>query len=86
MVKYKLATPVTVNEKVYEDLEFPRPKGKHLKNIPANPKLGDVMEVANRVCNVPPKVFDEMDSYDYAQVGEIIEGFLSKAPKTSKKS
>jgi len=86
MVKYKLATPVEFDGKVYEELEFPRPKGKHLKSIPGDPCLGDVMKVAMKICNVPNKVFEEMDGYDYSQVGDILNDFLSVCPKTSRKS
>jgi len=86
MVKYKLATPIEFDGKTYETLEIPRPKGKHLKTIPANPNLGEVMAVAVKICNVPSKVFDEMDAYDYSEIGGILTDFLSNSPKTSKKS
>lgn len=86
MLKYKLAVPVEFDGKTYDEIPLARPKGKHLKKIPANPNFEDIMQVACKVSGVPNKIFEEMDGFDYVKIGEQMNDFLANGPKTSGKS
>ncbi len=73
----KLKYPVTVDGVEYDQLEMRRCKVRD-RRLAA--KKGDAAEqettlIAN-LCNVPPNVIDELDSTDYAQLSEVLRGFL----------
>ena len=82
MKRYKLHFPVEYDGQAISELELKRPKGKHLKNLPDQPKLSDMIVLAAKVSGLPLKVFDEMDGYDLGEVQEILGGFLTRGRAT----
>ena len=84
MVKYKLATPVEFDGETVTEIELPRPKGRHLKELGEDQSIGAIILVARKVTGRPLKFFDELDGYDYFKIGEIYNNFLEIGPRTGK--
>jgi len=76
VVVYKLKFPVEYDGEKVIEIEFARPKGKHIKKMGADTNLASLIGVACMVTKYTPRFFDELDSIDYVGVGEIIGGFL----------
>ena len=66
------------------EVEFFRPKGKHLKRMPAEPAMKDLMILASKVSvkAYPPAFFDELDSVDVVAIVEVMGDFLSSGQGT----
>lgn len=76
--KYKLKHPLEWGKETVMEIEFSRPKGKHLKHIGSNPTIDDAMKIAVKVAvgDFTPAFFDELDAEDYLGVSDIVQGFL----------
>ncbi len=73
----KLAYPIEWDGKTLDEIVLQRPKGKHLKKMPGEPGIKDLLALASRVSGLPPMVFDELDGLDVTAVCEAIGDFLS---------
>lgn len=73
----KLAYPVEFDQKVFDEITLQRPKGKHLKKMPSEPSMKDLLALASRVSGVPPLVFEELDGVDVTNICEAIGDFLT---------
>ncbi len=82
MVKLKLRYPVEFNGETISEIELKRPKGKHLKVLPANPTTKDLLVLAAKLSGYPTQVFDEMDAVDVIAVSEAIANFLERGQET----
>ena len=78
---FKLVTPVTWDGEEVSELEFVRPKGKHLKRMPAEASIKDLMQLAAKVTvspkNISPAFFDEVDGADVVNIAEVMGDFLT---------
>ena len=66
------------------ELEFKRPKGKHLKGLTSELGLAEIFKIASKITGFTPAFFDEMDGADCLRVSELIGTFLEAGPKTTK--
>lgn len=72
-----LKFPVTVDGQAYSELHMRRCKVKdrRLAAQKKTPEEQEITLIAN-LCEVPPKVLDELDAADYAKLQEVLTGFL----------
>ena len=80
-----LSEPIDWGEDTYEEIEIPRLKGKHLKTLPANPTMKDLVAIAQKACGLPNRIFDELDGADYIAVGEAVGDFLDNGQESGRK-
>lgn len=90
LATYKLEYPVEIEEadkniKRYEEVKvLRRIKGKDMRSeafqriMAGEILVDDMFEIANRLCDVPSHVFDEMVANDIEGLFEALEPFLSK--------
>lgn len=81
---YKLQEPVEFGKRTVAEITLKRPKGKHLKDLGKDAKLGDIMSIAPKISGEPQEIFDEMDGADYLAVSEVIGDFLDNGQETGK--
>lgn len=83
----KLQSGGKIEEKIYKSLSFRRPTGADMRVIE---KIKDGMQSAittfTRLSGEAEAIFDRLDIDDLNLITEIMEGFLSKSPKTGTKS
>ena len=79
---YKLLVPIEFGERTIKELTLERPKGKHLRNLPQNPSMGHLLDLASKISGEAPPVIDELDGADAMAIVEIIGDFLESSPKT----
>lgn len=72
----KLQHPFKVGETEYTELEFKRPKARHLRGLPLEPDMGDILDFAAKLCGEAPHVIDELDAEDVMAVAEVVADFL----------
>jgi hypothetical protein len=82
MVKIKLIYPVEYDGTKYSELEVRRPKMKHLKKMPADPTVDDLMALSVKLTDLPVKVIEELDAKDGMALLGVIGGFLSGGQET----
>lgn len=73
----KLDFPIDWDGQTIEEIVLQRPKGKHLKKMPGEPGIKDLLALASRVSGHPSMIFDELDGSDVTKVCEAIGDFLS---------
>jgi len=73
----KLAYPIEWDGKIIEEITLQRPRGKHLKKMPSDPGIKDLMALASRVSGQPAIIFDELDGIDVTAICEAIGDFLT---------
>ncbi len=90
---YKLKHPIELRNTegqvidTITDLTLVRPKGKHLKAMDkAQGEVGQTLALIGAVANQPPTVMDLLDGEDFADLGEIVEGFFGGRRRTGKTS
>ena len=72
----KLTTPISWGEETITQLDISKPKGKHLRNVGQNLKLGELMDIAAACAGHPKSVMDLMDSDDAMACANAVADFL----------
>lgn len=92
-VKIKLKFPIKWSvgpegEKLIEEIEFRRPKGKHIKKLNKDVDMDTLIKIAAKVAveDLTPAFFDELDGVDYIAVTEVIGDFLDDGRETGRTS
>jgi len=75
-VTITLVEPVTFGSETVKQLTLTAPRGKHLKMLPSEPALKDILNMASKVSGVSSAVFDEMCSQDIIAVAEAMGELL----------
>ena len=83
-VTYKLKHPVKVGSEEIFELTFQRPKAKHLRLLPSDPKVGDLLNFAAKLAGKTPVEIDELEMEDTMEVLEIVGNFMPTGQKTGK--
>jgi len=69
-------------EEKLEQLDFIKPKAKHIKKMNLDDKsIEGILLIAGKLCGQPPSVLDELGMHDLMEIGEVIDSFL---PDTAK--
>lgn len=78
----KLRQPITWGSDVISELEVKTPKAKHVRNLPAEPKAGDLLDLAASLCGQTPRMIDELSIADMNALLEVVGSFLSDGRET----
>lgn len=78
----KLKSPVQWGSEVIFELTVQKPKAKHVRHLPAEPKTGDLLDLAANLCGQTPRMIDELSIEDMTSLMEVVGGFLGNGPKT----
>lgn len=84
-VTVQLDEPVKHGEEEYRVLEICKPRGKHLRDLPMNPTMGDMLNLAADLASVPYSVMDELSFADIEQVMDAVGNFMPAGRRTGKK-
>lgn len=84
-VTVQLSEAVKHGEDDYRVLEIRKPKGKHLRNMPMEPTMGDMLNLAAELAEVPYSVMDELEWVDLEKVMDAVGNFMPAGPGTGKK-
>jgi hypothetical protein len=80
--KYTLKHPIQFGTEEIKELEIGRPKGRHLADLPGEPKLWDFIKIASKVSGLSIKVYEEMDAEDILVIGGIVGKFVAGSQAT----
>ncbi len=80
-MKLKLSTPVTFGSQTIDELEFREAKAKDFRDLPLEPKIGDFMNVAAKLCGQVPSVIDMLSPRDMTEVISIVGKSWAPGPQ-----
>lgn len=80
--KLKLSEPIQWGSELISELEVKRPKAKHVRGLPQDPKAGDLLDLAAALCGQTPRVIDELCIEDMNRLLEVVGSFLSSSRET----
>lgn len=85
MSNIKLKYPVNIDGVSYTELNMRRSKVKDRLAVTAMKCSDEQKEITlfANLCEVPPKVIEELDETDYTSVQKVYLGFFGSAPETS---
>lgn len=77
-VTYKLQTPVKLGEQgdLVTELAFREPKAKDFRHMPMDIRMGDMLDLAGKLCGQPSAVMDLLSIPDLMNVLEKIADFM----------
>lgn len=75
-ITIKLEDPIQWGEETIEEVILKPIRGKHIKNLPAQPALKDLLVIASKISGVSSAVFDEMASSDIMKIAEAVGELL----------
>ena len=82
----KLQTAIERGTETITEIVVSKPKGKHFKKLPTEPKtVAELWPFMCAICNQPPSVLDELDSDDFLEVMQVVENFIPGALQTGQK-
>lgn len=81
-----LDEPVMHGEDEYKVLELRKPKAKDLRDLPMEPKVGDMLNLAANLAGVPYSVVDQLSWGDVEKVMTAVGNFMPAGPGTGGKS
>lgn len=79
---FKLNTPIKFGENTITELQLRRPKGKDLRRLGQDIRIGDLLDIASKLAGQAPAVIDELDGEDTMRLAEVIGDFLGRSPAT----
>lgn len=84
MSNIKLKYPVNIDGVSYTELNMRRSKVKDRLAVTAMKCSDEQKEITlfANLCEVPPKVIEELDETDYTSVQKVYLGFFGSAPET----
>lgn len=71
-----LKYPVKWGKTDIAELTFNRMKGRDLRNLPMEPNVGDMLDLAGRSCGQTPRFMDMIDAKDLMEIMEAVKHFL----------
>ena len=85
MSDIKLKYPITVDGVTYNELNMRRSKVRDRLAVTAMKCSDEQKEITlfANLCEVAPKVIEELDETDYTSVQKVYMGFFGSAPETS---
>jgi|AVFP01.1.fsa_nt_gi hypothetical protein len=72
----KLDDPIEWGDETISEIKLKKPRGKHIKNLGDDIKVGDMLKIASKVSGVSMGVFDELSSSDCMKVAEAVGELL----------
>lgn len=74
--EYKLKTPIQFGSEKIESLKFRKPIAKDFRDMPMNPKIGDMLNVAAKISDNPPSIIDQLTPADMQEVLKVVGEFM----------
>lgn len=81
-MKIKLTDPIQVGSETIHELELNKPKAKHMRGMPLQMGMDDMLTLISRCSAQPPSTIDELSFADMTAVMEAIGNFLPNGRKT----
>jgi hypothetical protein len=81
----KLKYPFSVGSEEITELKVRAPKAKDIRKLPANPDTGDILNLAGKLCGLPPSVIDELSMPDTSELLGVVGNFMQPGQETGKK-
>lgn len=75
-ITVKLVEPISFGSDTVTHITLKAPRGKHLKLLPPNPALKDILTIASKVSGVSSAVIDEMCATDVIAIAEAMGELL----------
>ena len=72
----KLDYPVEWGDEIVTEVCIKRPRGKHIKNLGDDVKVGDMLRIASKCSGVSMGVFEDMASPDVMKVADAVGDLL----------
>jgi hypothetical protein len=84
-ITFKLSTPIIIDGAEIQIFQYRRPKGRDMRRfMNGGDKPGDkLVRLWADLCELPEKVFDELDGEDWTRLAGEFGGFLGIAQETS---
>lgn len=70
-----LSAPVTFGEDTITELLLDEPKAKHIRNLPGDPIVDDVLKICADLAHQPDSVIDELNMKDVGKLTDYFEAF-----------
>ena len=80
----ELTEPIEWGNETISRLKFRRLKAKEMRTLSTNPKMGELLDLAQKSARVPRRVIDELDSIDAMAVVEVMTDFLDVGQEIGK--
>lgn len=74
--EYKLKNPIQFGSEIIEVLKFREPKAKDFRDMPMEPKIGDMLNIAAKISSNPPSKIDQLSAEDMKEVLKIVGEFM----------
>lgn len=86
MVTITLKNPIKFGNEMIEKINLQEIKAKHLRGLPMEPKMSDLLDLAIKIGDQPKSVIDELSMADTKVLMTAVGGFLEDGPETGQKS
>jgi len=84
-MKITLKKPVQFGSESISELEFREATAKDLRDLPLEPKVGDFLNVAAKLCGRTPSEMDLLSPVDMAEVIAVVGNAFAPGPETGAK-
>lgn len=84
--RLKLKEPIEFGSETITELVIRKPKAKDFRRMPAELKMGDMLDLLGTLCGQPKAVIDELCVEDMNAANEIVAGFMGRGPETGNES
>ncbi len=85
MMKITLKKPVQFGTESIAELEFREATAKDLRDLPLEPRIGDFLNVAAKLCGRTPAEMDLISPADMAEVIAVVGNAFAPGPGTGEK-
>lgn len=83
MVTLKLNTPIQFGSETIQELTFQDLKAKHIRHLPKEVGMNEILGIASTLSGLPDKFIDELTCDDTLRVVEVINGFFLNSQGTT---
>lgn len=70
-----LSCPIQHGQREIKELTLSRPKAKHIRKMPTNPIMDDVLKICGALAAEPDSVIDELELKDCNRLAEFFGAF-----------
>jgi len=75
-VVVKLDDPIEWGDEDITEIRIKKPRGKHIKNLGDDVKVGDMLKIASKCSGMSFGIFEELSSSDAMKVAEAVGDLL----------
>lgn len=78
----KLQTPINFGSDKITELKIRKPFAKDFRDMPLEPKMGDLLDVTAKLSGQAPSVIDQLDPTDLMEVMAVVGKFMRRGQPT----